>query len=114
MQLSVQVKACWQRFKVWLILQLGGYPELGARDHAQHLILKYIPREVRLASERAFNKVQKDPSFKGYEGSNLGRNIKRDEAAEWTKLYLKDAGMTWRDSDVNLACELLYHLANRL
>lgn len=103
----------WARFKRWLILWLGGYPELGAKEHMQCILHKHIPLEVHSYAVKAFNKVQADASFKSYQGSNLGRNVKRDECAEWTKLYLKDAGFTWKDSDVNLACELLYHLAKR-
>lgn len=104
----------WIRFKHWLILRLGGRLAETTPQECMILLLRdYVPSDVYRESMRAFRKVQTDASFKSYHGSNLGRNIKRDECAEWTKLYLKDAGHSWKDSDVNLACELIYHLSKR-
>lgn len=103
----------WESFRRWLILKLGGYWDGSPRAHMGALLGQYIPSYVTEEAQRAHHKVMVDPSFKGYHGSNLGRNIKRDEASEWAKLYLKDKGYAYRDSDVNLACELIYHIYTR-
>lgn len=103
-----------KRLRQWFIVKLGGSWDTSPQAHMQSLLVDYIPWAVYQEAKRAFNKVETDPSFKTYEGSNLGRNILRDEAAEWTKLYLRGLGVNYRDSDVNLACELIYHLRRRI
>lgn len=99
----------WNRFKIWLIVKLGGQP----KHNCLQTHFSSLPRPLRNCVERACEKVVKDPSFSTYEGSNLGRNVLRDEASEWTKLYLKEMGLTYRDSDVHLACELYHWLIIR-
>lgn len=98
------------RFRVWLILLLGGYWDSSVPGLMLHLGHVYIPSSTWKAAERSVTKVMTDPSFQKPLGSNLGREIRRDEAAEWAKHYLNDAGLPYRDADVNLACELVYHL----
>lgn len=93
----------------WLVRILGGSPP---HDCKAELWLTFSEPQSR-AVQRACRKVARDPSFAAYEASNLGRNIFRDEACEWTKLYLKDAGVPFRDSEIHLACELYYHLFMR-
>ena len=106
------VKDIFEFLRQRLIRWLGGYWD-NSKDAHLKALLTYLPPEISYEAAKAVTKVQRDPSFKDYHGSNLGRNIKRDEAAEWTKLYLKDKGLEWRDSDVNLACELIYHIRER-
>ena len=106
------------RFFEWLrrtlITALGGYWDDSPWSHMYALTSHYIPWPVMQQCARAFDKVAKDPSFKDYEGANLGRNLLRDEGCEWAKLYLKDRRVTYRDSDVHLCMELLYHLRKRV
>jgi hypothetical protein len=99
----------WTRFKHWLIRKLGGYVE----HDCKRALWSTFETPLVQAVSAACSKVLNDPSFAQYEGSNLGRNVLRDEAAEWTKLYLKDMGASYKDSDVHLACELYYHLTIR-
>ena len=103
----------WRRFKVWLIVLLGGFAD-SSPESLMNLLLSHLPMAVQRMSMRAVIKVEVDPSFAKPAGSNLGREIRRDEASEWAKLYLKDAGISYRDSDVHLACELIYHLRNKV
>jgi hypothetical protein len=72
-----------------------------------------LPHEVQVAAARACRKVQHDPGNREMIGSNLGREMRRDEASEWAKLYLKDSNYNYSNSDVHLACELYYRLEIR-
>ena len=96
-----------QQLRTWLIFKLGGM-----LSHAccERSLFWSLPRSLQSAVGLACRKVQNDPGFSKSGFSNLGRNVKRDEACEWTKLYLKDAGIVYDDSDVHLACELYYRL----
>lgn len=101
------------RLRCWLVLLLGGYWDSSAKGLMLHLGHVYIPSPVWKAAEQSVKKVAVDPSFAQPLGAHLGREIRRDEAAEWAKHYLHDAGFVYRDADVNLACELVYHLNYR-
>ena len=68
---------------------------------------------IRDAAERACQKVAEDPLLKNDGFSNLGRNLLRDEACEWAKLYLKEQNSGYSDSDVHLACELVYRASRK-
>lgn len=99
-----------KRFKNWLILKLGGF----LADHDCKSSLWWsLNKDLRKAAQMASEKVRKDPGFANYEGSNLGRNVLRDEASEWTRLYLKEWKVEARESDAHLAVELYYHLFMR-
>ena len=99
----------WRRFKIWLIQKLGGLPQHDCRLRLWNL----FPSQLRSAVESAGMKVKKEPGFAPYQASNLGRNILRDEACEWTHHYLRDTGIDFPDRDVHLACELWYQLFGR-
>jgi hypothetical protein len=95
----------WTRFKTWLVVQLGGT----VPHDCEAALWSTFPKEMQDAVAYSCEKVRRDPSFAAV-GSNLGRNIKRDEACEWAKLRLKDAGIAYSDSAVHLACELYYRV----
>ncbi len=107
------MKRWWDAFRKWAIYKLGGCYGEGPKYYMLALLNDYIPKAVVEAATRAFEKVEADTNLKPYIGSNLGRVIERDEAAEWTKLYLKEQRKVYWDSDVHLACELIYHLRKR-
>lgn len=99
----------WFRFKHWLILKLGGF----IIHDCKSTLWDFVMPSQHAAIIKACIKVEADIGLQRLGVSNLGRNIFRDEACEWAKIYLHDAGVAYRDSDVHLGCELWWHLNRR-
>ena len=70
-------------------------------------LLAKLHVNIQEAARYACRKVQRDPSHPPG-GRTLGNNWHRDEACEWAKIWLNERSLAYRDSDVNLACELYY------
>lgn len=99
-------------WRLRLIHRLGGTMPHPPLECAMTFWLS-LPNAISSAALQACQKVAKDPSFASYPGSNLGREIRRDEAAEWAKLILRESKTPYRDSDVHLATELYFYLFMR-
>lgn len=114
----IDMKNLIERLRVWLILRLGGQlPPPVAETAKEHMLalqrIGYISVPIWKAAKEAYLKVKADPSWKIYSSSHLGQNPMRDEAVEWAKLYLRERKDSFRGSDVNLACEIMYHLKRK-
>jgi hypothetical protein len=72
-------------------------------------LLAKLHVNIQEAARYACRKVQRDPSHPPG-GRTLGNNWHRDEACEWAKIWLNERALAYRDSDVNLACELYYRV----
>jgi len=75
------------------------------------MLLESLPVLVQEAACYSTRKVAQDTTIPGSMG--FGKNMKRDEACEWAGHWLREKKEKFRDSDVNLACELYYTLDHK-
>lgn len=98
----------WHRLKRWMAGKTAG---VLTQQELEEGVWQKFPLLLREAVAFSCSKVQRDKGLQ--EGSSLGREPRRDEASEWTKHFLNEQGIAFKDSDIHLACELCYRRSRR-